>query len=69
MTRDCNCGGRFNRTDLVLDIEISARYNFLVYKDSDPFKCHWKCNKCGQTRTQRKRKSKKDVSFTNGAGI
>jgi hypothetical protein len=56
MTLDCKCGGRFKRTDIVGAYD--PKYNRVMYSDTDPLKANWKCDKCGQVRTQKKRQPK-----------
>jgi hypothetical protein len=62
MTRNCHCGGRLQRTDVVLDITASLKYGRSMFRDTDSEKANWKCDKCGATRTQRKRQAKAKVS-------
>jgi len=56
MVKTCACGGRYERTDIVA--VWSPRFNRKLWKDTDPLVAHWKCNHCGDKRTQRKRLSK-----------
>lgn len=51
MTPKCMCGGKHERSDIV-PVVIDGRVGFM---DTDPKVAHWKCNRCGRTRTQRKR--------------
>ncbi len=59
MTLDCPCGGRLVRTDIVGAFD--ERYGRVMYSDTDPDKCNWKCDKCGLIKTQRKRRKKEVV--------
>ncbi len=54
MNTNCQCGGRFKRTDFV-PIKIGK---FNGVRDTSTDVSTWKCNKCDQIRTQRKRKGK-----------
>ena len=56
MTRTCRCGGQFRRTDIEGYWDPKLRRT--MYRDTDPVKANWRCNKCGTVRTQRKRRSK-----------
>jgi hypothetical protein len=62
MTRNCHCGGRLQRTDVVLDITASLKYGRSMFRDTDAEKANWRCDKCGAVRTQRKRQAKAKVS-------
>lgn len=55
MTTNCPCGGRFRRTDTVAAYD--DKYKRVMVSDTDPAKANWACDKCGATRTQRKRQS------------
>jgi ABC-type ATPase with predicted acetyltransferase domain len=56
VTTQCKCGGKFRRTDIVG--AYSAKYGRVMYSDTDPLVAHWKCDKCGTRRTQKKRQPK-----------
>jgi hypothetical protein len=53
MNVKCSCGGTFRRTDI--KPVYSGRYGKTLYTDTDPVKCNWRCPRCGEVRTQRKR--------------
>lgn len=55
MNLNCSCGGRFKRTD----IQPVMSQGRLMYRDTDQKVAHWRCDKCGVDRTQRKRQVKK----------
>lgn len=55
MSLNCPCGGRFQRTDI--EGRFDPKYNRVMYSDLDPLKANWKCNRCGATRTQKKRQA------------
>lgn len=58
MNRDCRCGGRLRRTDIVPVIGTDGR---TLYQDLDKEKATWKCVKCNKIYTQRKRQASKVV--------
>jgi len=58
MTRNCKCGGRLHRTDIISG--WSEEYQRVLYSDTDPLKANWKCDRCGAVRTQRKRQRRSD---------
>ena len=63
MDMNCrSCGGKFVRTDLRL-VRLSS--GKMGTEDIDPLMAHWKCDKCGQIRTQRKRQARKDGTGSN----
>lgn len=53
MSTDCPCGGTFKRSDI--HAFYSEKEGRILYYDTDAVLAHWKCNKCGNTRTQAKR--------------
>lgn len=59
MTKNCSCGGRLQRTDIraVYDNKLKRT----LWEDTDPIKANFKCDNCGQVRTQRKRRARLKV--------
>jgi len=57
MTRNCRCGGKLVRTDIVGAGEVRLESGRIIqqYKDSDRFVAHWSCSCCGKEYQQRKR--------------
>jgi hypothetical protein len=56
MNPKCRCGGRLRRTDIIR--VIGEHYTSPIYEDTDPLVAHWRCNKCGVEKQQRKRQPK-----------
>lgn len=55
MNVNCSCGGRFKRTDI--QAIYSPNHQRVVYQDTDGEKANWRCDKCGEERSQKKRQS------------
>lgn len=53
MNTYCPCGGLFVRSDTYSYFD--DKYQREMVADRDPLAAHWKCNKCGAERTQKKR--------------
>lgn len=65
MNLNCACGGRFKRTDIV-PVMAQGR---LMYRDTDQKVAHWRCDKCGSDRTQRKRQVKRQPTPVLAHGL
>lgn len=59
MNKNCSCGGRLRRLDVVA--EYSTRYKRTMYRDTNSTVARFKCEKCGKVYSQRKRQSTKGV--------
>jgi hypothetical protein len=57
VTLTCKCGGRFRRSNFWIIKSPRVPGGFL-YVDRDPLVAHWRCDRCGEERAQRKRLSK-----------
>lgn len=57
MNRNCKCGGRLKRLDIVG--EYDKKLKRIMYSDTNPDVARFQCEKCGRNYSQRKRKSNK----------